>query len=92
MNNEDSLFQFSYKIWLFDTKKKISVTQLDTLVGTERKHVTNAFLTNDYKFNDIIIQKGTGIILVRLYSDGLLKTFKKEHYHPVFELSAPYYF
>lgn len=92
MKNSDSVFQFVYKISLTNIKSKVSFSQLDTLIGTERNQVTNAIKSKDYKFDDIKIQKGTGIVLVGMRSVGLLRTYNEETYTLDYGTWRRYYF
>lgn len=89
-NKGDSVFQFVYKITLIDIKSIISQFQLDTVRGTEKGKVINAFAKKKYKFDDVKIQKGTSIIKVGMDSDGLINIRKNDVY--VFYPWTCYYF
>jgi len=76
----DSLFQFIYQIAITDTKLNLSQAQLDTLYGTEKQNVLDAFAIKSYEFEPVRIQKGTGIILVYIVSPALFNVWKEAMY------------
>jgi hypothetical protein len=92
MIKTDSIFQFVYKISLTDIKANITQSQYDTLYGTEKKKIISAFDARDFKFDEIEIQKGTGIIFVGLMSDGILRPCEDKYYLRILAPWTRYYF
>jgi len=91
-NDNDSVFQFIYKIIHTDKKHLSTLEQLDTLYGTEKKQVLKAIAIKDYKFDKIEVQQGTGIVLIDLNSKALFMTYKESDYNLVFIPWRRYFF
>lgn len=89
--DNDSSFQFIYKISITDLKSHKTQFTFDTIYGTAKENVIRAIKNIDYQFEYITIQKGTSIIRVSLISETLIRPFKFTKGY-VFAPSRSYYF
>lgn len=89
--DNDSSFQFIYKISITDLKSHKTQFTFDTIYGTAKENVIRAIKNIDYQFEYITIQKGTSIIRVSLISEALVRPFKFTKGY-VFAPSRSYYF
>ena len=69
LGDTDSIFKFIYKVTLKNLKSNNSQTIYAKTTNTQKQKVLDGFATKTgYKFTDIVEIKGTGIIMVDLYS------------------------
>ena len=72
IRDKDSAFKFTYNVTLTNLKSNTSQTIKDSICcRVEKQKVLQAFKLNQYKVSSINEVKGTSIIIVDIYSDGL---------------------
>jgi hypothetical protein len=91
-DKNDSIFEFIYNVALKDRFSNITVSQRDTVYGTEKQQILEAIKNQKYSFGEIKIQKNTGIITLEIISSGLYKPFKQTEYDFDFVPIRFYYF
>jgi hypothetical protein len=72
IRDKDSAFKFIYNVTLTNLKSNNSQTVKDSICcRVEKERVIQAFKLNQYKISSINEVKGTSIIIVDIYSEGL---------------------
>lgn len=85
----DSLFKYNYKVTLTNLKTNKSNIVYNTRYNTEKEKTLKAFSTHDYVVRNICEIKGTSIIMVDIYSEGIYTLDTTLH---VFAPMWSYYF